>query len=407
MKVGNPATGDDFFGREQELRDVWQHLEHDHLTLPGVRRLGKTSLMIRITEQASAKGVLAKRLDVSHITKVEQFLELIDQSFPAAGITHFLSEKKQAASNWLSRLKQVEFQLPEIFGGGGVSVALNARPDIPWGAQALALQQRLQNQPLLLLIDEFPVLLERLLRNGNTEAEQLLIVLRQWRQQGNWRFVFTGSIGLQSLLESYRLTVHMNDCYEFPLGPMRKKEATAMWCYFADKQQWTSNEELADTAMSNLGWCSPYYICWLLDETMRAARIRYEETGLAPADGTIACGELTATDLETAYQYMLNQRSRFIHWKQRLSNLLVEPELGFCLALLTLLSREPDGFTLQQLNQRLSAHEINPDKRADLLQKLIVRLNDEGYISQPNEKGCVQFLAFPLRDWWSRNHVGF
>lgn len=45
------------------------------------------------------------------------------------------------------------------------------------------------------------------------------------------------------------------------------------------------------------------------------------------------------------------------------------------------------------------------NRRAERLQDLLVRLTDEGYTSPPDKNKRVQFLSFPLRDWWNRNHV--
>ena len=67
MMLGQPATGEDFCGRRQELDDLWRYLENEHIRFPGVRRLGKTSILKRLQEQAAEQGVLARWLDVSHI----------------------------------------------------------------------------------------------------------------------------------------------------------------------------------------------------------------------------------------------------------------------------------------------------------------------------------------------------
>lgn len=37
MMLGQPATGEDFCGRRQELDDLWRYLENEHIRFPGVR----------------------------------------------------------------------------------------------------------------------------------------------------------------------------------------------------------------------------------------------------------------------------------------------------------------------------------------------------------------------------------
>ena len=53
MKLGNIATGDDFFDRETVREDIWRYLTDNHLILRGPRRLGKSSILTRISEEAT------------------------------------------------------------------------------------------------------------------------------------------------------------------------------------------------------------------------------------------------------------------------------------------------------------------------------------------------------------------
>lgn len=240
-------------------------------------------------------------------------------------------------------------------------------------------------------------MLQSLLQQNPAEAEQLLKVLRIWRQTGHWRFVFTGSIGLSSLLERHGLAIHMNDCFDFPLGPMRPKEALDMWTHFGSNRGWTSPDAVGQHALERIGWVSPYYLNLLLDEALRMADIRAEETALP--DKT-----LLVADVDTAYENLLIARSRFHHWEKRLRDGLPEPALGFCLSILDHVAKKEEGLSLPQLSQRLAKRETDADARKRLLQELLTRLSDEGYLSPPDAQGRIRFLSFLLRDWWQRNH---
>ena len=398
MKLGSPATGEDFRGRQLELNNFWRLIENDHMKLPGARRLGKTSLLQRLVEQAREHGVYAKWIDVSAIQSPADFLREIERQFPASGISAFVKKQSAKATGWLSRINKVGAQAPELLGGGGINIELTAAAVPGWMPNAQALQERLQDQPLLILVDEFPVMLQALLQQNPVEAGQLLKVLRTWRQTGHWRFVFTGSIGLASLLERHGLAIHMNDCFDFPLGPMRRNEALAMWKHFCQKTLWTSDDAIGDYAITRIGWISPYYLNLLLDETLRVVDIRAEET-------VVTLKVLTTADVDSAYENMLASRSRFHHWEKRLRDGLQEPDLGMCLALLDHVAKKnQEGLSLAQLSQRLSKREPDLDIRKRLLQSLLARLSDEGYLSPPDAAGRVHFMSFLLRDWWQRNH---
>jgi hypothetical protein len=406
MKLGTPATGADFFGRDQEMNDLWRYLERDHIRFPGVRRLGKTSILQRLVDDAAEHGLFAKWLDVSNIDTAQNFVTLLDQVFPENVIKRFLDDRAQQVGRWFKRIQKIEVKLPEPAGSVGFGMEFSDESTKKWQAAAEELRNRLHDKPLLILLDEFPVMLEKLVQRDREEAGQLLAWLRIWRQsQGACRFVFTGSIGLQSLLERHGLGETMNDCYSYPLGAYSRKDAGGLWRHFtpiADpKTSWHVEDAVIDHALNRVGWWSPYFLSLLLDESMRAARDRLDE---CPASAT---GEerIEIADVDDAYEKLLAERSRFHYWEQRLRKSLEPAELDFCLKMLTFLSRSSDGLTQRQLSSRMSRREPDPDRREQRLQELLVRLTDEGYTSPPDGNSRIQFLSFLLRDWWNRNHA--
>lgn len=405
MKLGNPATGSDFFGRTQELKDIWRYLESDHIRFPGVRRLGKTSILKRLLEDAPEHGVLAQWLDVSNVDSAQEFITRLEDVFPASVVKRFLSDRSQQVGNWLKRIQKIDVSLPEVIGGGGLGVELGGEAALPWQKGADALYSRLRDQPLLILLDEFPVMLNKLIQRDQREAEQVLAWLRIWRQSpGHCRFVFTGSIGLQFLLERHGLGEFMNDPFSYPLGPFRPSEARGLWRHFApisDDTSWQVTDSVIDHALVRIGWLSPFFLCLLLDGSVRAARERRQEGIFDPASGP----KIEIEDVDDAYENLLAERSRFHHWEKRLKDVLSTSDFDFCSALLTHLSRRPEGLTLNQLSSRLAKREPDAERRAQRLQDQLVRLTDEGYTSPPDANKRVQFLSFLLRDWWNRNHV--
>lgn len=405
MKLGSPATGLDFLERTQVLTDIWEYLESDHLKFPGVRRLGKTSILKRLVEQGAERGVMAQWIDVSKVETTQQFIDILNLNFPEQGITQFIKQSGQTARDWLKRIKKVNATLPEILGGGGMGLELQDTHANSWLKAALLLQARLNEQPLLILLDEFPVMLQNIIALDNKEAERLLAWLRIWRQgSGSCRFLFTGSIGLQSLLERHGFSLLMNDCMEYPLGPFKQTEARYLWEHFAQEGGWTSEPNSTEHAVARVGWLSPYLICSLLDESMKAARERMQENQTY-TNAELSSKKIETKDVDSAYENLLAARSRFHHWEDRLKKSLPEPRLGFCLEMLNHISRKPEGMSLRQLSTRLSKREPDEHQRAQLVQDLLASLCDEGYTSPPDAKQRVQFRSFLLRDWWNRNHV--
>lgn len=393
MKLGNIADGADFYDRKQECADIWRYLQDNHLVITGPRRLGKSSVLNRLREEASEKDLLAKHVDVEDIDTVEGFIEELNLAFPDDSISHYLQNLGEYATSWASKIKKVE-----ISALGSVELQAG-NIQTTWLSSANALQARLSAAPVLIFIDEFSVFLEKLLNKNSDEALTLLAWLRKWRvtQGVACRFVFTGSIGLNALLETHRMSTQFNDCFEYTLPPFRLATAQTMLKEFAERVDWQIEDATAGHLCDKVGWLSPYYLCLLLDKTFLSARDRLIETGTNQRI-------LIPTDVDDAYENLLSSRSVFIHWQNRLERDLAQADFNFCKLLLAALSNKPEGLTLNQLSSRLSRLEPDPDLRNACLQRILCKLREEGYVSPINADKRTAFLSFLLRDWWSRNH---
>ncbi len=402
MKLGSIATGTDFYDRQTECTDLWRYLENDHVVASGPRRLGKSSIVNRLREEAVAKGILAQHVDVQGVEGAQAFIDQISNHFPDASMSGYLNTMGQQAKQWLATVKKFEFKGPAGIGGG---IELQACTSQTWYKSAIALQARLTAVPALIFIDEFSVFLQKLLLSNPKEAEALLAWLRAWRVTPGvaCRFLFTGSIGLNALLEQYSLSAQVNDCYEYPIGPFKPKAAREMVTSFAQREAWSIDAAIANHLCERVGWLSPFYVCLLLDQTMQAARDRIEEALPQPVGNPPK--ELTKEDVDNAYERLLSSRSRFIHWEQRIKRDLTGADLAFANLILTALAKSQKGRTQGQLHAQLAGLEPDPDQRTQRLQGILVKLQEEGYVSPPDQSGRISFLSFLLRDYWRRNHV--
>ena len=402
MRLGTIATGNDFYDRQSECADLWRYLENDHVVASGPRRLGKSSIVNRLREEAEAKGLLVRHVDVQGVEDAQAFVDQISSHFPDASVTGYLGALSQHAKQWLSAVKKVEFKGPGGIGGG---IELQACAGQSWYKSAAELQARLTEVPALIFIDEFSVFLQKLLLHDRKEAGALLAWLRAWRVRPSvaCRFLFTGSIGLNALLESNGLSAQFNDCYEYPIGPFKSPSAREMVKTFAQREGCSIDASIATYLCERVGWLSPYHLCLLLDQTMQAARDRIDE--MLPPPPVAPQKELTSDDVDNAYERLVSARSRFVHWDERLKRDLPGSDLAFANLVLTALARNQNGLTQRQLHARLAKREPDPDTRAERLQAILRKLQEEGYISPPDAAGQFKFLSFLLRDYWRRNHV--
>ena len=405
MRLGSIATGSDFFDRVTECKDLWNYLENEHIVASGPRRLGKSSIVNRLREQALEQELLAQHVDVQGVEGAQAFVDQLAAHFPDATVNGYITGLTQTAKQWFAKVKKVGLKGP---GGLGADIELHAAVSQPWYKSATALQARLTGIPALIFIDEFSVFLDKLLERDQKEAVALLAWLRAWRVTPGvaCRFLFTGSIGLNSLLAKHGLSAQFNDCHEYPIGPFKPTAAQNMVKQFAPEEGHSISDDTAAHLCQRVGWLSPYYLCLLLNEAKHTARDRIEENQ-HPTLPTTTQGlvEITATDVDNAYERLLSARSRFIHWEERLRRDLAGLDLSFATLILTALAKNQSGLTQRQLHARLAKLEPDPDTRAARLQTILGRLQEEGYVSPTDAAGRVEFLSFLLRDYWRRNHV--
>jgi len=76
IKVGPPVEGNDFFGREGELRKAWENyiLKGTSLKLSAPRRVGKSSFSKKLLEKAEKNGWKTLYLDLSATTTESEFV---------------------------------------------------------------------------------------------------------------------------------------------------------------------------------------------------------------------------------------------------------------------------------------------------------------------------------------------
>lgn len=393
IKLGNKADGDEFFDRVNERLDLWNYLQGNHIVLSGPRRLGKTSLLQKLADEAEGHGLFARLADMEGIDSAAGFVAELERAFPDDSIAGHIHACGDKVSLWLGRIK-ANITLP-----GGGEVGLEIQPsNASWINAAHSLQQRLSHQPVLLLVDEVSVCLEKILARDKDEAVQLIAWLRSWRQQSGLacRFLFSGSIGLNALLDRYNLGTYFNDCYDFRLQAFKPQHALTMLAEQCRREDWQAEAEILDYICRRVGWLSPFFLNLLLDESWKAARDRLEETAANEP-------RLLQSDVDDAYNRLLANGSRFRHWYKRLERDLEPAKLAFTLAILSAIAKAETGLTPKQLSARLQRLEADPDQRAARLDRALLLLEEDGYLNTTGPR--IQFLSFLLRDYWKNNHA--
>ena len=182
IKIGAPATGSDFFPRDNIVNDLLNALRVEHVLFLAPRRTGKTSVVLHLKEIAPARCV---------------FINLEKCNHPRLWIKAMVKALRGIQDNtWLQNLKAMGDFLERLD-----SEVVNLREE-DWNDAADRLMEGLGHlrEPVWFLLDEFPTMVDLIARkHGADEADAAVRWLRGCLQENTdspVRFLLTGSIGL-------------------------------------------------------------------------------------------------------------------------------------------------------------------------------------------------------------------
>ena len=387
--TGKPVQHDNFYDREREIQKLWHHLANDDVLLLAPRRVGKTSVMLRLQEQAASKNLVASYLTVadadSELGFVRQLYEAIVAIEPAKHRVEKLVDG--GLGQFFSRIKKVEVL--------GTSVELSDAVANHWRKAGEALIGALAEteQHALLLVDELPVFVLALARQDPSggRAADFLTWLRKLREAPGTtervRWLLAGSIGLDTVARRLRISKTIGDMYVYnDLGPFSRDNALLFL------------EALAQTYLLPLADDVKHRICdrieWLLPYLLQLAFSELRDH----------CGDhqcpVTADIVDVVYDKILSKRPYFDHWEQRLHEELGEPDARHAIALLNAVARDQSGASTTTLQAVLGKHVHDVDERDERLTYLLDVLRGDGYLMAAEDR--LRFCSPLLRDYWAR-----
>lgn len=394
--TGQPVVGDDLYGRGYELRTLWEHLERgEHVLLLAPRRVGKTSLMLELQRQPHPNWHVIY-VDVEGAADASDlFADILAQlaSHPKyrRGIENIPGW--QAAKNILSA---TNFSAKAHVGDLKVELASAMRED--WHRRADQIRARLAATEaegrLLIIIDELPFLVSRLVNNGlKQDAELLLSKLREWRQAPDLRSSVAtlagGSIGLEGVVQRAGLSGIINDLVPFHLDSWSCSTARQFLYEVSRGNEFPLGESTIEQVLNLLYDPVPYHIQLFFQALCNECR------------GNPAL--LTRELVQSCFEQRLAGASgtaHLDHYAARLEIALGEQERGAALAILARLSRlasPTEWATLQELQQLMAGREA-------AFRSALRVLEADGYIRQDGER--IAFRSNLLRRWWRKHHAG-
>src|SRR5436305_1056418 len=118
--VGQPVEGEDFFDRADESLRLWDQLQQgNHVLLLAPRRVGKTSLAIRVGSEASQAGWKFVLVDAQRDRDELSLLSNLFENLKSAGLKVPVLARLTEGVAWLRRTAKGKVQ------GWGMSIELS------------------------------------------------------------------------------------------------------------------------------------------------------------------------------------------------------------------------------------------------------------------------------------------
>ena len=407
---GNWVEGDRFFDRETELEVLTERVrDGTHTLLTAQRRMGKTSLV---------REVLRRLKDEGRFETI--FVDLEGAFTPADAISEIGFQSRSARGVW-GRIKSLFANvLPaELEVGGRVPgladadlrVKLRAGVDAGnWrhkGDEVFAALAG-NGRPVVLAIDELPILVNRLLKGDDYRrgrdygvtperrrtADEFLSWLRKNGQmhQGRVCMILSGSVSLEPILQQAGLSAHANIFSPFDLKPWDKETAMACLGALGETYGLDLPHAVRQDMCRRLRCQIPHHVQRFFDtlhEDLRRAGRR----------------SAALEDVERVYDNeMLGIRGQMdlVHYEGRLRMVLGDE--GYRAALEMLTEAAVNGGRLRgdaigRYRESLAA-EAGAGAGADppLIEDVLHVLEHDGYLASQGDG--YRFVSGLLEDWW-------
>ena len=393
--TGRWVSGDDFFNRESELSILEQRIrDGNHVLLTGQRRMGKTSIARELGRLLEADGWVFLFADVEGATCSEDVIaDIAEAVYPVR------SMKSRFTTGTLSLLNRLSRRIKDL---GPRQFRVSFRAELNKGnwrrfGEKLIRDCAEHDQPVLLVIDELPIFLKRMLRNdeGHKNVDEFLSWLRGTLQQlgdGSPAFIISGSIGLAPLVRRLGIPDRINYLDPFRLGPWGRE--TCIECFnrlagSSDFQDFQVEGGVGHAVYDKLGIGIPHHV--------QSFFARLAEHALMQGRRQVA-----VSDVDEVYRTVLlgpAGQNDLVHYETRLKDGLGD-ELDYTIAMEILAeaaTQDVFGPFARRGLEQLYASRVGD--AADRIAEVLDVLEHDGYLEV-----CDAEYRFPsnlLKDWWT------
>ena len=375
LKIGSPVVGEDFFGREVELRKAESLIRDNNLMLAAPRRVGKTPFARRLIDTLSSKGWNTIFIDLEEITSIDHFFNAFYSELVKLPETKAVEKVKAKMKKWLSGVELSTTGLPVK---ATVKMESSDNNDFKDLADIL---NTLDNHTLV-VFDELTVLLKSLSEKNDSE-QAVRTFLNQFRamrsatsEKCSW--LICSSVGVRNFTTQHNLSDTINDVADFELGAFPDEEATKFVSTLAESIGIEADAKIKRYILDKIGWNIPFFIQLLLSK--------------------LPVGEITKANVDDAYGHLL-QTGSFDTWHERL-NIEYGNNKDVAKLILKYLCVNVDGKTRDEIYNYIYAKI--PSFENDEMGLLLRALMTDGYLVRDGEQ--YKFRSPLLRDYWKETY---
>lgn len=394
--TGRWVSGDDFFDRDRELRVLEARVrDHNRVLLTGQRRMGKTSIARELGRRLEGKGWFFLFADIEGATCAEDVVASIAAAVhPVRSISSRLATEMR---RWIS--ESVE-EVTALDFGVKIRAGLDAGSWRTFGEQLLG-ECATHDKPALLVLDELPIFLKRMLREpgGERRIDEFLSWLRGALQavgDGSLSLIVSGSIGLGPLVHRLGIPYRINYLDSVRIGAWDRETSVKCFRRLAASYDLRVEEGVAEAVYDALGIGIPHQVQSFF------ARLRDFAVMHGHSSVTVASvGEVYDKELLGP-----SGQSDLSHYETRLRDGLRDGNYSIAMEILAEAATQ-GAFTpaarscLGQMYAKVL--DNMPGRISDTLEVL----EHDGYL-KAGERGH-RFPSRLLQDWWSarfRDHHG-